>query len=77
MKTENRGIKKGTKRGPYKRSQRKNEQKEFQGDGLNHHQISSLLDISVEEVKRIENQAFLKLKAPSEKNKKFHRYLGI
>ena len=74
---EKRGIKKGTKRGPYKRAQIKKAQREVQNDGLSHHQIALLLEIPIGEVKRIEQQALEKLKTPTGINKIFHRYLGI
>jgi len=49
---------------------------EFAGSGgMSYEDIAEVLNISVKEVRKIEAQALKKLKMPTEKNKKFYRYL--
>jgi len=72
------GVIKGTKRGPYKRAQRKKEINDLEiEDGMSYEEISQVLGISVGEVKAIEIQAMKKLRMPSVVNKSLHRYDDI
>ena len=72
------GVQLGHKRGPYKRSKRKNEvSSNYQEDGMTYLEISKALNIPVKEVKKIEKLALRKLKKPTEVNQKFHSYCNI
>lgn len=46
-------------------------------DGLSYQEISKILNIPIHVVKRIEIDALRKLQAPTEKNKKLHKYWNI
>jgi len=72
------GVQKGTKRGPYKRSQQKKSVDNLDiEDGMSYEEIAVVLGISVGEVKTIEIQAMKKLRRPSALNKTIHGYHNI
>jgi len=72
------GVQKGTKRGPYKRSQRKKEIQNIEAsDGMSYEEIAQVLGITPGDVKRIEEQAMNKLRKPSKQNKSLHKYHSI
>lgn len=72
-------VKKGQKRGPYKRAQLKRELQENSTpeDGMTYLEIANIMGISVSEVKQLEKNAFRKLKKPTQKNQKLHEYYSI
>lgn len=72
-------VQKGQKRGTYKRAHQKTELQEnlTPEDGMSYIEIASILGISVPEVKKIERSALSKLKRPSDKNQKLHKYWNI
>jgi len=69
------GVQKGTKRGPYKRCQSKRQKKNITEDGLSYQEIARIMDIPASMVKEIERKAFKKLLLPTDKNKKFRKYI--
>ena len=72
------GVQKGTKRGPYKRSQMKKEIHNLESqDGMSYEEIAQVLGITPGEVKRIEAEAMKKLRRPSAPNKELHKYNSI
>jgi len=72
------GVIKGTKRGPYKRSQQKKSVDNLDvEDGMSYEEIAIVLGITVGEVKTIEHQAMQKLRRPSALNKSLHHYDDI
>jgi len=74
MKKNKVGVQKGTKRGSYSRTQSKRAKKEITLDGLSYQEIGVILNLSVDEVKTIEQQALKKLRLPNNLNKKFRNY---
>jgi DNA-directed RNA polymerase sigma subunit (sigma70/sigma32) len=53
------------------------EDAEAQEDGMSIHEIAKVLGITPHAVRYIEKRALNKLKAPTEKNQKFHKYYQI
>jgi len=74
--TEKMGVKRGTKRGSYKRAQMKRETQDSEdiNDGMSYEEIAKVLHITPLEVQRIEKIALKKLKLPNATNKEFHKY---
>ena len=77
MESKKIGVQKGTKRGPYKRSQEKKEIKEISNDGMSYQEIATIMGISPSEVKEIEQRALKKLRVPSVLNKMLKTYHKI
>ena len=71
------GVKKGSKRGSYKRAEMKREQKDITEDGLSYQEIAVILGITAGEVKKIETAALKKLKRPGGINKVLYDYCKI
>jgi len=71
------GVQKGTKRGPYKRSQEKKEIKEVSEDGMSYQEIATIMGITPSEVKAIEQKALQKLRSPNMLNKILKSYHKI
>ena len=71
------GVKKGTKRGSYKRAEMKREQKDITPDGLSYQEIAIILGCTAVEVKKIETTALKKLKRPGGINKSLYDYCKI
>ncbi len=70
------GVRKGEKRGPYKKSREHREHvPEETEDGMTIQEIANVMGLSKGEVNKILQQAIRKLQAPSEKNKTFLNYL--
>ena len=72
-------VKKGQKRGPYKRAQLKREiqKNSTPEDGMTYIEIANIMNISIAEVKQLERTAIRKLKKPTPLNQKFHEYCNI
>jgi len=71
------GVKKGTKRGTYKRAQMKREITESEDiqDGMSYDEIAKIIRVSPVEIRRIEKIALKKLKLPNKTNKVFYDYV--
>jgi len=71
------GVAKGDKRGPYKMRKNQRGKEEFHEDGMSYQEIAELMNLTVQQVKDIENTALKKLRVPTDKNKVLRRYAQI